>query len=349
MSARGFASDNNAGVHPDVLAAVAAANVGHVIGYGDDQYTASAEAAFRRVFGDDSSVFFAFNGTAANVLALGAMMRSHEAVICAETSHLYVDECGAPERILGSKVLTVETQDGKLTPEFVDRRAHGFGDEHRVQPKVVSIAQPTELGTVYTPAEVRALADQAHARGMLLHVDGARIANAAASLGLGLREATNDLGADALSFGGTKNGLLGGEAVVFFDSRFTDGFRFLRKQTMQLASKMRFLAVQFEALLSDDLWRRNAAQANAMATRLAKAVEGIRGIEITQPVDANGVFALVPADVIPLLQERFAFYVWDERRHEVRWMTSWDTTESDVDAFAASIDEVSSARTPQRV
>lgn len=337
MAGRGFASDNSAGIHPEVLAAIEAANAGHVYAYGDDPYTGRAEERFRKVFGADVRVFFALTGTAANVLALQALLRPYEAVICARTAHLNVDECGAPERFLGSKALSVETPDGKLTPELVDLEARGWGDQHRVQPRAVSISQSTELGTVYSPAEVRALADHAHGLGMRLHVDGARLANAAVSLGLSLREATRDLGVDALSFGGTKSGLLAAEAVVLFDPSLAEGFEYVRKQAMQLASKMRFVSVQLEALLAGDLWRRNAERANAMAHRLAGAVRGVPGLQLTQPVEANAVFAILPEAAIPRLRERYPFYVVDERRREVRWMTAWDTTEEDVDAFARAV------------
>ena len=343
MAGRSFASDNSAGIHPEVLAALESANEGHVLAYGDDPYTRRLEERFREVFGEDARVFPVFNGTAANVLSLQTTLRPYQAVICAETAHVYVDECGAPERLLGAKLLTVPTSDGKLTPELVDRQARGWGDQHHVQPGAVSITQSTELGTVYALDEVRALVEHAHSLGMRLHMDGARIANAAAALGVGLREATRDQGVDVLSFGGTKSGLLAAEAVVVFDPALAEGFEYVRKQGMQLASKLRFLSAQLEALLEDELWRRNAEHANAMARRLAGAVGGIQGVEITQRVDANAVFAVLPAEAIPPLQERFAFYVVDERRYEVRWMTAWDTTEADVDIFARAVAETLAA------
>lgn len=334
---RGFASDNNAGAHPEVLAALARANAGHVRAYGDDPYTAAAEARICEQLGGSAEAFFVFNGTGANVLGLQAVMRPHEAVICSDFAHINVDECGAPERYVGCKLLGVATPDGKLTPALVASRLAGIGVEHHVQPRVVSISQSTEYGTVYTPGELRALADFAHGHGLRLHVDGARIANAAAALDLPLRAITADAGVDVLSFGGTKNGLLGGEAVVFFDPADAGQFRFIRKQGMQLASKMRFVAAQFDALLTDDLWLRNARHANAMAERLEERVRRIDGVTITQPVDANAVFAIVPRQAIPVIQERFFFYVWNEERSEVRWMASWDTTADDVDEFAATI------------
>jgi len=337
---RDFASDNNAGVHPDVLRAIAEANTGHVRAYGHDAYTEAAEAAFRAEFGAETSVFFVWNGTAANVLGLQAVTRPYNAVICAEGSHISVDECGAPERFTGCKLLTVSTRDGKLRPADLDALLTGLGDEHRVQPRVVSVTQATELGTVYRAGELRALADAAHVRGLLVHLDGARIANAAASLELPLRAVTADAGVDIVSFGGTKNGLLGAEAVLFLNGLAVPEFMYLRKQGTQLASKMRFLAAQLAALLRDELWRRNAAHANAMARRLAERVRELRRVRLTQPVEANGVFATIPPETIAPLQARRFFTVWNPGTSEVRWMTAWDTTEDDVDAFAADIREV---------
>jgi threonine aldolase len=336
---RGFASDNSAGIHPAVLAALQAANSGHTFGYGHDDRTRAAQDRLREHFGDGAQGFFVFNGTAANVLSLRAACRRWEAVICADSSHLNVDECGAPEAIAGVKLLTVPTKHGKLTPELVSGRIERLGDEHAVQPRVVSISQCTELGTVYTPDEVRALADHAHSHELVLHMDGARLSNAAAALDVSLRDVSSDAGVDILSLGGTKNGLLGAEAVMFLTTGLADGFDFVRKQTLQLASKMRFLAAQFDALLTDDLWLRNAGRANSMAARLAEAVRDIPQLTITRPVQTNVVFATLPAPAIATLQERFAFYVWDRANAEVRWMCSWDTTEDDVDAFAQAVRE----------
>jgi threonine aldolase len=341
--ARGFASDNYAGVLPEVLEAIAAANSGHAVSYGGDEWTARVEELFRSHFGDEARSALVFNGTGANVVALQALTRPWEACVCASTSHLNVDECGAPERVAGLKLLPVDTPDGKLTPALVEPRLVRFGDEHAVQPRVVSITQSTELGTLYTVNEIRALADQAHEHGMLLHVDGARLSNAAAALEVPLRAITTDAGADAVSFGGTKNGLMLGEAVVFLRSGLGGEVAFLRKQSMQLASKMRFLAAQFEALLGDGLWLRTAAHANAMAARLAAAVRSIDGVTITQRVQANAVFALLPPGVAAALQERWRFYVWDETTGEVRWMCSWDTSPEDVDQFAADVAEAVAA------
>jgi len=336
-NARGFASDNSAGVHPAVLEAVAAANSGHALGYGADDWTRSVQDVFAEQFGAGAKAFLVFNGTAANVLSLRAACRRWEAVICAETSHLNVDECGAPESIAGVKLLTVSTEHGKLTPELVESRIERLGFEHAVQPRVLSISQCTELGTVYTQAEVRALAELAHAHRLVLHMDGARLSNAAAALQVSLGDLSSELGVDIVSFGGTKNGLLAAEAVVFVTPELADGFPYVRKQSLQLASKMRFLAAQFQALLTDELWRRNARRANAMAARLAGAVGHIPGLSITRPVETNAVFATLPAATTAALQERFAFHVWDERRGEVRWMCSWDTHEEDVDAFAQAV------------
>ncbi len=336
---RSFASDNNAGVHPRILEAIAAANIGHVRGYGDDPYTAAAIATMRRHLGADAEIFFMFNGTGANVAALQAMLPSYGAVICAETAHINVDECGAPEKFIGGKLIDIPTPNGKLTPDLIAQHVHGIGDQHHVQASVVSITQSTELGTVYTPDEVRAIVAFAHAHRLRVHMDGARISNAAASLGLPLRAITADCGIDVLSFGGTKNGLMGGEAAVFFNTDLARPFKFIRKQSMQLASKMRFIAAQFDALLRDDLWLQNASHANAMAQRLATAVATVPGVRITQPTQVNAVFATVPPEAISVLQERYFFYVWDEARHEVRWMTSFDTTAEDIDAFAGFLRE----------
>jgi len=338
-AARGFASDNYAGVHSEVLAAIEAANVDHAVSYGADEWTARVEERFREHFGEQARAFLVFNGTAANVVALRALAQPYEAVVCAETAHLNVDECGAPEFIAGMKTLPVATPDGKLTPDLVAPRLIRFGDEHAVQPKVISITQSTEVGTLYQPEEIAALAEQAHAHGMLLHVDGSRLANAAASLGTSLRAITTDAGADAVSFGGTKNGLLLGEAVVLLRPELGERMPFLRKQSMQLASKMRFVAAQFEALLADDLWLRSAAHANAMATRLAAAVAKVPGVRVTQAVEANGVFAILPPGVAQRLQAGWRFYTWNESTGEVRWMCSWDTRPEDVDGFAAAVAE----------
>jgi threonine aldolase len=334
---RSFGSDNHARIHPTVLAALVAANEGDHVAYGDDPYTAAAEDLFRQHFGPQSQAFLVFNGTAANVLALQAVLRPYQSVICSAAAHTNTDECGAPERFLGSKLIDVPSADGKLTVEAIDAVASGWGDQHHVQPRAVSITQSTELGTRYSLDEVTAIADWAHAHGMVLHMDGARLANAAAGLGVDLAAASTGCGVDVVSFGGTKNGSLGAEAVVFLQPGLSDDFRFLRKQSMQLASKMRYAAAQFTALLTDDLWRRNADHANRLAQRLAAAVETVEGIRITQRVQANAVFAIVPPAAVPVIQAEYPFYVWNQRTSEVRWMTSFDTTEADVDGFAAAI------------
>jgi threonine aldolase len=333
IARRTFASDNSSGIHPDVLAAIAAANVDHAPAYGDDPVTAEAVRLLRQHFGDDADVYLAFNGTGANVVGLQTLLHPFEAVICAESAHINVDECGAPERFLGSKLIAVATPDGKLTPELVESAAVGVGDEHRVQPRVVSITQATEVGTCYTVEQVTALGRWAHEHGMWLHLDGARLSNAAASLGVGLGAFGSAAGVDVLSFGATKNGAMGAEAVVSFLPAEESALRYIRKQSMQLASKMRFVSAQFVALLSDGLWRSNAAHANAMARRLAGGVAGVPGVSVAYPVEANGVFAVLPPAVTEALQRHLPFYVWEEGTGMVRWMASFDTTEQDVDAF----------------
>jgi threonine aldolase len=331
---RGFASDNNSGVHPKILKAMEAVNAGHEIAYGDDRYTQQVTERMLNMFGGDAEVFFVFIGTAANVLGLSAVTQSYHAVICPDTAHIHVDECGAPEKFSGCKLLTVSTPDGKLTVDLIEQHMHGFGFEHHVQPKVVSITQTTEMGTVYTIDEIRAIADFVHGHDMLLHMDGARISNAAVTLGADFFEFTGGAGVDVLSFGGTKNGMMYGEAVVFFNKNMASDFKYRRKQGMQLASKMRFIAAQFGAFLTDDLWKKSAAHSNAMAQKLYQAVKDIPGVEVTQKVQANGVFARIPKAIIPRLQEEFFFYVWDEDTGEVRWMCSFDTTEEDIEQFA---------------
>jgi threonine aldolase len=338
-SRRGFASDNWAGAHPEVLAAIAGANEGHAPAYGYDAWTERAVERFREQFGD-VEVFWAFNGTGANVTALQTCVDRWGAVICPATAHINTDECGAPERFLaGGKLLPVATADGKLTPALVEPLLAGFGVEHHNQPQAVSITQSTELGTVYAPEEIRALADQAHAHGMRLHVDGARLANAAASLGLPLRAFTADAGVDVLSFGATKNGAVLAEAVVLFDPGLAEDFRFIRKQSAQLASKSRFVAAQFLALFEDDLWLRSATHANAMAARLA---DGLRllGVKLTQEPQANEVFATLPKPVADALMETFAFYDWNLAAGEYRLVASWDTTEGDVNGFLAALERL---------
>jgi len=337
---RSFASDNNAGIHPEIIKAIALANEGHVVGYGADPYTRSMVHKFREQFGTDSEVFVVFNGTGANCLSLQVLTKSYHAVICAASAHIYTDECGAPEKFTGCKLIPIETSDGKLTVDMVRHAYHGIGDEHHVQPKVVSITQCTEMGTVYQPDEIRALARFAHEHDMYLHVDGARIANAAASLGQTLRQATRELGVDVLSFGGTKNGIMGGEAVVFFQPSLSADFLFLRKQAMQLASKMRFVSAQLAALLTNDLWLANAQHSNRMAKLLEGEVSRIPQVKIVYKVEANGVFAKLPRAAIARIQERYFFYIWNEEESVVRWMCSFDTSEDDVRDFAKFVAQV---------
>lgn len=332
-----FASDNYSGFHPEILTALAAANGGHQVAYGEDVYTARLKERLDDLFGVTVEVFPVFNGTGANVVALQSLLPRWGAVVCATTAHINMDENGAPERVGGMKLLSVPTPDGKLTPELIDKEAWGFGDEHRAQPLAVSITQTTELGTCYTPAEVRAICEHAHALGMKVHMDGARLANAAAFLGVPVREFTSDAGVDVLSFGGTKNGMMYGEVVVALNPSACDGVIYLRKMDMQLSSKMRFISAQFLALLADDLWLRSAGHANAMAARLRAGVQSLPGVRCTQATESNGVFAVLPAGAADRLRQSFRFYDWDEAAREVRWMCSYDTSEADVDAFVAAL------------
>jgi threonine aldolase len=332
---KSFGSDNHAGAHDAVVRALTRANAGDVPGYGADPWTGRAASALRATFGAQGDVYFVFTGTAANVLGLSLLLRPYEGVICAESAHVNVDECGAPERILGSKLLTVPAPDGKLTPELIGRRLGDRGDEHRAQPRVVTISQVTELGTCYSLEELEALGEFCRSEGLRLYIDGARLANAAAYLGCALADLA--AWADVLSFGGTKNGAVGTEAVVVMAAELAADAPFLRKQQGQLASKMRFLAAQFEALLDGQLWHHNASQANAMALRLAAGVADVPGVRLWQPVESNAVFALLDPRHIERLQQDWDFYVWDPSAHVVRWMTAFNTTEADVDAFVADI------------
>jgi len=334
---KSFASDNNAPVHPDVMKAILAANTGDTIAYGDDQYTREAQQAFKDAFGNDAKVFFVFTGTGANVLSVSQLTRSFHSVVCATTAHANVDECGAPEKFSGCKLQTLPTTDGKIRVEQIEPLMHSIGFEHHVQPKVISITQATELGTVYTTDEIRTIANWAHAHDMYLHVDGARISNAAASLGVSFKEMITDTGVDILSFGGTKNGLMLGEAVVFLNPILAKDFQYLRKQAMQLASKMRFISSQFSALLKDDLWLKNASHSNKMASLLEAGVKDTPGIEIVYPVQTNGIFAKVPPTLVDELLKHYFFYVWDDTNSIVRWMTSFGTTEQDVEEFVKTL------------
>lgn len=341
---RGFASDNYSGIHPEVLAAIGAANEGHQSAYGNDAYTARLQEVVRRDFGEQAQAFPVFNGTGGNVTALQSVLPRWGAVVCAKTAHINVDEGGAPEKVGGLKLYPIDTPDGKLTPELIDREAHGFGDEHRAQPLAVSITQSTELGTLYTPEEIASICSHAHKLGMVVHVDGARLSNAAAALGRDFASFTTDAGVDILTLGGTKNGAMGAEAVVVLNPDAAHGLIFGRKLVMQLASKMRFVSAQLIALYEGDLYLRNASHANAMAARLRAALEGVEGVQFSYPTQANGVFAQLPDGVADAVREHFFFYDWDAARNEVRWMCSFDTTADDVDAFAALIREACQAR-----
>ena len=333
---RGFASDNYAGIHPDILAAMSAINPGHQVAYGDDVYTQQLTSVIEKQFGEQAESFPVFNGTGANVLTLQAMCKPWESVVCATSAHINVDEGGAPEKVAGLKLMQVETPDGKLTPELVDKQAWGFGNEHRAQPKVVSITNSTEYGTVYSVAEIKALADHAHSLGMYLHLDGARISNAAAALGVPLRAFTTDAGVDAVSLGGTKNGAMGAEAIVILNPELAPAIKYVRKSGMQLASKMRFISIQLVAMFEGDLWLKNAQHSNAMAQELYKGIKDIPSVEVTQP-QANALFPILPANSIEPLQEVAKFYVWDHTINQVRWMCSWDTTQADVNTFVAAV------------
>jgi threonine aldolase len=345
---RSFASDNNAGVHPKIMEALQQCNRGHVVGYGDDPFTREAVSRFRELFGSQTGVYFVYGGTGANVTGLQVLLRPFQAVLCAETAHIYVDECGAPEKFTGCKLLPVPTADGKLRPDDLEPYLHMRGFEHHVQPAVISISQPTEMGTVYTVDELKALAKFAKENGFLLHMDGARLANAAAYLDLPFRAFTVDVGVDVLSFGGTKNGMMFGEAVLIFNEKFQADFKYIRKQGMQLHSKMRYIAAQFNAYLQDDLWLRNARQANAMARFLAEQLKALPAIRLTQKVQTNAVFARVPHGLIEPLQKEYFFYIWNALQNEVRWMTAFDTTEEDVLRFVQTVGRLMRARPSTR-
>jgi threonine aldolase len=334
-SRKSFGSDNHAGAHESVMRALVAANNGDATAYGDDEWTGRATSALRAAFGARGGVFFVFTGTAANVFGLSLLLRPFEAVICAESAHVNVDECGAPERIVGCKLLTVVTPDGKLTPGLIAPRLAGRDDEHKVQARVVAISQVTELGTCYTLGELTALGEFCRAEGLLLYLDGARLANAAAHLGCSLADLAAH--ADVLSFGGTKNGAVGAEAVVVMGEEPAAVAPFLRKQQSQLASKMRYLSAQFLALLADDLWLRNARHANAMARRLADGVRDVPGVRLRHAVESNAVFAALDPAHIERLQRIGHFHVWDSAEHVVRWMTAFDTAAADVDAFITDV------------
>ena len=345
---RAFASDNAAGAHPAVVEAVISANAGHALAYGADDLTRECEARFRDLFGADVTTRVCFNGTGANIAALATMMGSltgpHHAIVCTNWSHIAVDETGAPERALGTKLIELPSPDAKLTPEMIESVGHLQGVQHHVQPGIVSLTQPTELGTLYTPAEIAAVCDTAHRMGMLVHLDGARIANATAALGgdrEALRRFTIDAGVDVVSFGGTKNGAFGAEAVVFLDPKLATGSEYVRKQVTQLPSKMRFLSAQFNALLHDELWIDLGRHSNTMATNLHQLVAELPGVDVGTPPQVNSLFPRLPGDWIEPLRDWCFFWDWDVTVQQVRWMTAWDTTERDVERFAAGIRTIS--------
>ncbi len=337
---KSFASDNNSGVHPDILKAIIDANVGHALAYGDDHYTKEADKKFEEHFGQDVDVYFMFNGTAANVLGLKAITNSYNSIICAEIAHINTSECNAVEIFTGCKLLTIPSKDGKITVEQAKKHLYLIGEQHHAQPKVISITQATEMGRIYKTEEIKKLADFAHSNGMYLHMDGARLSNAVTALGTSLRTITRDAGIDVLSFGGTKNGGMSGEAIIFFDKSLSKDFKYIRKQGMQLTSKMRYISTQFIALLSNDLWKKNALHANKMAKVLEKELRNISEIKITQEVETNAIFAILDRELIPKIQEKYFFYMWNDELSEVRFMTSFDTTEEDISNFVKAIKEI---------
>jgi len=334
---RSFGSDNHSGIHPHIIEAITQANSEFVPAYGDDPYTLEAEALFKHEFGQNANTFFVFNGTGANVLCLKALTQQFNSVICADTAHIHVDECGAPERFTGCKVIAIQTPDGKLTPNLVQKELRGFGFQHHAQPKVISISQTTEFGTIYTPDEISSLANLAHQHGMYLHVDGSRLANASASTGISFKEYITNTGVDALSFGGTKNGMLLGEAVVLLHPHLAENFLYIRKQAMQLFSKSRFIAAQYIAYLKDQFWKQPATHANQMANYMASCLKDFSQIIVTHPVESNAIFAIVPKDVCDRLLEKHLFYIWDETSYQVRWMCSFTTSKEDVDIFISDL------------
>ncbi len=334
---KSFASDNNSGVHPRIMSAINEANQGHYVSYGDDYFTKQALEIFKEEFGEDTEAYLVMTGTAANILSIKNFLPTWGSVICSENSHIHVDECGALEMQTGGKVIYLPANNGKITPAQIEPLFHTRGDEHHSQPMLVSISQTTELGTVYSLDEIKQMSDFCHEKGLLLHIDGARIANAAVSLNTSFRAMTFDLGVDCVSFGGTKNGLFCAEAVLFKDKTKSQNFKYIRKQGMQLVSKMRFIACQYLPYFKENIWQSNALQANTMATYLAEELNKIDKVKITRPVQANAVFLLMPAEIIPTLQEDYFFYIWDYDISEVRLMTSFDTTKEDIDKFISCL------------
>lgn len=336
---KSFASDNYSGIHPEILEAIQHANTQHEVSYGEDSFTAAANKKFEELFGE-LKVHYAFNGTGANVIAIKCCVLPFEAVLCAETAHINADECGAPTQNTGCSLITIPSKDGKLTPQLIAPYMKRKGNVHNTQPKLISISQSTELGTIYSLQELRELCDFAHANDLYVHLDGARIANAVARLGVTMKEATVDCGIDIMSFGGTKNGMMIGEAILIFDERLKRNSDFYQKQTAQLFSKNRFIAAQFSALLNKDLWLQMASHSNAMASLLASRISELAAVEITQKVESNAVFAIIPRHAIAALQEKYRFYVWDEETTELRWMCSFDTTENEVNDFVETLKQL---------
>jgi len=337
---RSFASDNNAGVHPLIMDAIVKANSDHAVGYGDDPWTADATKTLKEVFGELAAPFFVFNGTGANSIALQAITRSFHSIICSQNAHIYVDECGAPIRMTGCTLIAVPTPDGKLTPELIRPHLHGFGVCHHAQPKAVYLSQTTELGTVYTIEEIKAIADLIHAHNMVLHVDGARIANACAYLNCSMRKLTVDAGVDILSFGGTKNGMMLGEAVISFRPEIAENLPYFRKQSAQLASKMRYLSAQFLPYFTDDLWLSNALHANQQAAKLVNILKQYPQVQFTQKPETNQLFFTLPKEIARKLSETYFFYYWNEAQSEIRLVTSWDTTDEDIERFDAALKDL---------
>ncbi len=337
---RSFGSDNHSGVHPAIINAISNANINHCIAYGDDPWTENAISRFKEFFGDNIHVFFVFNGTAANVLSINTMLKPFHSVISATTSHIHKDECGALEKVAGNKMQLIPTEHGKLSVELLEKHINFDEAEHHVQPKMITISQPTEVGTLYTIEELKALTDFAHKHEMYVHMDGARLSNAAAALKSDFKAFTKDVGIDILSFGGTKNGMLLGESIVVFDHPDPESIKYYRKQNMQLGSKMRYFSAQFIEFLSNDLWKSNAEHANNMASYLADSIKHLKKIEPVHPVETNGIFAYVHPEIVKKLQEDFFFYIWDEEKSVVRWMTSFDTTKEDIEKFATRIEEI---------
>jgi threonine aldolase len=330
---KSFASDNYAGIHPEIIQHIMLANAQHAPAYGADEYTAEVIEIFKQLFTPTTEVAFVYNGTGANVLGLSVLAKSFESIFCAEVAHIHVDESTAPEKFIGCRLVTLPSTDGKIKPEQIESKIQRIGDQHHPQARVISISQPTEYGTIYTPEEIREISAVARKHNMFLHMDGSRISNAAVSLNTDFRNFTCDAGVDVLSFGGTKNGMMFGEAVLIFQPTLASNLRYIRKQAMQLHSKMRFISAQFKGLFTNQLWKRNASHSNAMAKRLAEGLSNIPHVKITQRVEANGVFAIIPTTITKTLQQEFAFYVWNDKQNEIRLMCSFDTTEEEVDLF----------------